>query len=511
MGGRDHCPANSSEIGFPEGRVRGIPFDSMYRTVAISILTLLLGAGAPGADEPPKDLGLTEHAGVELIQIEVIAWPNDGDPSSCDAIDPSDFRVHIRWTEVPVVAVDRVEAPAPEGEVPASAESAVEPIHLVALLFDEWDLYGSPLGEGWAASRSRAFFQARAYLASDPNALVAVLAVGDDLKVISSFEPSSVASAALEAYANSYKSWDALFTHHVNRQRWWRRMKDALRMVDAMRDGRKDVFVLAADAPVDIDNAMEQELYSAEAQRDRLMVHTIDLLSNDRVLPYGLFPLAEAGGGVMFDSGETVTTAVAKLDRMAECRFRISLKPAYSDGEAIAIRKSARLSVSLDRKGFRLKSPKALGAPVERTEESFLTASFSSPSTTSGLSVELEREPRVVSRDGDTAEVEVRFKATATRPLTADALGRLDVFGAFFSPSGGAHGKPLVLWEAPPGQVAGDGVARLASADGVTIKFGTLIRVPAGTVGDLVVAIRSSEDTSLYASQRIEWKVPAGE
>lgn len=482
----------------------------MPRKVAIPILILLLGAGALGADEPPQELGLTEHAGVELIQIEVIAWPNDGDPSSCESIDPSDFRVHIRWTEVPVVAVDRVETPAPEREATAP-DSAVEPIHLVALLFDEWDLYGSPLSDEAVTTRGRAFFQARAYLASDPNALVAILAVGDDLKVVSSFAPPAVASAALEAYANSYKTWDALLTHHINRQRWWRRMKDALHLVDAMRDGRKDVFVLAADAPVDIDNAMEQELLSAEAQRDRLMLHTVDLLWFERVLPYGLFPLAEAGGGVMFGNGDTVTTAVEKLDRMAECRFRISFNATYSDGEAIAIKKSARLSVTLDRKGFRLKSPKAIGAPVETTEESFLTTSFSAPSSSSGLSVQLEREPRVVSREGDDVEVEVRFKATSTRPLTVDELGRIDVFGAFFAPAAGARGKPLVLWEAPPGQVAGDGVARLVSAEGVTVKFGTLIRVPGGTVGNLVVAIRSREDTSLYASQRIEWKVPAGE
>jgi len=74
---------------------------------------------------------------------------------------------------------------------------------------------------------------------------------------------------------------------HANDLYWWRGWTDPVEALGAY-PGRKDVFLLASDVLATAEQAEELMALSQHAQANRVVIHTVDLAWDKRILPLGL-------------------------------------------------------------------------------------------------------------------------------------------------------------------------------------------------------------------------------
>jgi len=367
----------------------------------------IVGATAAGAQEAPAQADYTERVEVRLIQLEVTAWPGDGDFAACHGLTSDDFELSVNGRtrddfSVDAAGVETTATTAVPGLAatgPDDADPDPDPLTLT-LFFDLWhlDLF-FPAAYSCGSTRHRAFEQAREMVRE-------MLRPGDRLLIV------------------TFAGWPRV--HHG----WIRDPEEALRVLDRLevnptvvtartehiRDdallegmnglllalgrypGRKELLYLADDFHLR-DVEMRMADLAARAQANRVTVHSVDLVQHCRTVPclmgglrctpyrspVGLGPIASNTGGRLFRSG-VVSEAVARIREVQGCRYVIS----FPYDAARSKRKRPRVGVRVKRKGLSLRAPVSFQnpdrPPKEREEQDAL---FLLPRFGQGLTAEV--------------------------------------------------------------------------------------------------------------------------
>lgn len=454
--------------------------------VLVALWATVLGAAET---EKPRDVGLVEKLTTQLSQVRVLVTPKDGNLAACNALVPSNFSLTIERKPVPLVAVDQQGA-----SKSISNPNSEEALQFVAILFDEWDL-GCPQDQGDESARARALASVREWLAIDNSSVrAALITLGDDLTVLSGFQTLSDARRTFAAFEERTLGIPQIKAPHVNRQKWWELMRSTMSILGQLTREPKDLMVIAAGVPVDITNTGEQSLLAAEAQRNQVRINTFDPIWDKRVLPIGLSPLAEIGGGSLFSNGATVSTAVSTIEATAQCTFALSFKTPELK------KPRAPLAVSLDRPEFLVRAPSVFGAEIEQTESDDLQVFLAAEEIELGIRI----EPFLIPvRDlGDTMEVQLGFKISTTRPLAADDVGSIAMYGAVWHKAY-KNRAARVYANFGNAQIRGKTLETLTTHGEVTLKFPGVFTVPESTLS-IVVGARSLADDRTKGSRQLE-------
>ena len=330
---------------------------------------------------------------VRLIPISVTLWPKDADIALCDEI-PS-LVTHGKLTVIANGTKRRISAFELAGTNTTqitSGSTARGAIGLnVVLLFDWWHMGETGCGSldrsgfgnraldelgNHTQGAGRAFDWARAFFTS-------TFRPGIDRVMIASFA-GSLEIHSEEWIADPAEAIDLLDAleknprtsfaelRRTNLDDWFENL-GLLAQALGNYPGVKDVFLLASDTPVDIDESTGLSRLSAHFQSSSAQLHVIDLAWDRRagVIPYGLLPISEWTGGHFFtDSSAELATAVRVLRDVASCRISLYFEPDERE-RSVAF---SSLGVTLDDDRFRLEAPKFYAKnPAKEEKELALT------------------------------------------------------------------------------------------------------------------------------------------
>ena len=369
------------------GSVRAVLDHALVtRASAPFVAALLLIAATPSIAEPveePLPLDYSETTRVELVQLEVTAWPRDGETASCQDLRTEDFEVVVNGRLREIVAADRLGAveieeadagqPLPDRERP--------PLTLV-LFFDLWHLdlfyrdYTCPI------TKPLAFDEARKLVRSE-------FREGDRLLLVTFSGWPQIHEGWIRDPAQALRALDRLEVSptvmrasriHQHHDGWIEGMK-SLMLALGRYPGRKEVIYLADDFRFD-EELLKFYDVAARAQANQVFIHAIDLLAPCRALPGPACPGLSVGGlgcsedeqpvalgyvsigagGTLFHHDD-LPAAVRELRRMLGCRYLISFK--MPEGG----KRAPQAKVRLLRSGFQLHYPSSFGNPLREPSE----------------------------------------------------------------------------------------------------------------------------------------------
>jgi hypothetical protein len=477
----------------------------MLRPVVWSALALLLPIAGARAEETLQAPGLKEQVKVERTQFEVIVWPPKDDVAACRTLTKADFELSLARRPFADFELDPLEIPveAPAEGIsgaPATPGAPTAPTsRLVALLFDWWGLGGRSDDE--YSPRTRAFTQARAYIEGHPSDRFVILGLGDDATFCSTtFEPGPEAEATLNRFQAGTDATGFLISGpHLDMRAWRNAVLETVSRLGAMEPREtKDLFVMTTNVFPDSD-VFPDDLRKRTAE-NRVRVNSLDLAWDLHVLPYGLFELSEAGGGVVFTDGATLTTAVQTLDRLRPCTFLITLNVPDSERPL--------LSVTMKQPRFHVTAPEAVGGwfDVVAAENAELKNDFEDPTTELGVRI----TPQLVrlSRGERSAEYALTLLVEKTSGFDAEDVKTLRVYGAVWNkrkPRRGMYADFSAF------RVTEDGLRKIAGSGGEIFRFPDTVKIPNRERSvSVIVSVHGPRDSlsRVSASRRIEVPLP---
>lgn len=315
---------------------------------ALTVLHFTIPMSPAEPPTTPPDSGIVEHVEVREIQVQVTAWPKDGDPARCRTLRKEDFILDVDGAPTPIVSFLSMGETVPvipmEGIPPE--EPTQTPLSIVVLI-DEYH-HSCPMcalrarccGGGetvtpGAIMRHRVYESARQMLRE-------TFRPGDRV-LISTFVFWPIAETGwLEDPAEALEKLDQLErdmrwvrehqagTHMRN---WYDGMMSFFRALGSV-DGPKEILFPTCHFPLTADDAEEIRALGAVALENNAVLHTVDVTSCSLIPgefgcePYEFIgPLAANLGGVRFSAGQGSAGAVQTLRTMTGCQFLLSFKP----------------------------------------------------------------------------------------------------------------------------------------------------------------------------------------
>jgi len=301
-----------------------------------AVLTLSRTSTAEEGPAPAK--AQTEHAEVTLKQVETTLSPKDGNLAECESIAPETFEASLPNGErLPIVHVDRAGVPidaVSSADLPAAQRRG--PIY-IGFYFDLDQLGICPKLDVGDSVVKRAFDSVNAMLVSREMTEHWDETLGDRLMLMSfdgdspTFETGWVGKKAFTSALDTLKNRPFNKREHVHenaRHQALVTLSIALSNQAETAGSTKHIFYLSADLQLDADTG-EATLgnIATAVGAARIELNTIDLLSDKRVLPYGLGTLAWLGQGKLYGNGKTATNAVEDVIGTYEhgCRVIVSI------------------------------------------------------------------------------------------------------------------------------------------------------------------------------------------
>jgi len=466
----------------------------MLRTLGWSTLALVLPFVGAHAEETLLSPGLKERVKVERTQFEVIVWPPKDDVAACPSLTKADFELLLARQPFVDFELDPLGIPS-EGAAPAT------PSRLVALLFDWWGL-GQRGGNDEYNPHARAFLQARAYIEEHPFDRFVIVGLGDEATFRSTtFQPGPEALATLERFKSEIDDTGFLISGpHLDMRDWRNAILDTVSRLGAMEPREtKDLFVLTTSVfprsdtfPGDLGKL---------STHNKVRVNSLDLAWDRRLLPYGVFALSEAGGGVAFTGNATLTTAIKTLDRLRPCTFRITLNVQDS-------KRGLQLSVTMKDRRFRATGPDIVGGWFDAVaaENAELTNDYEGPTTELGVRI----TPRLVrlSSGEQSAEYALTLLVENSGDFDPDDVGTLRVYGAVWNK---LKPRKAMYADFSAFRITGDALAKIAGSGGEIFRFPDTVTIPnRETSVSVIVSVHGPRDSlsRVSASQRIEVSLP---
>ena len=479
----------------------------MLRPLGWSALALLLPVLGARAEETLQAPGLRERVKVERTQFEVIVWPPKDDVATCRSLTKADFELLLDRKPFVEFELDPLEIP-PEAATPGPSEptttpatsATATPSRLVALLFDWWGL--GEQGNDEYSPRTRAFTQARAYIAEHPSDRFVILEISDEANFLSTtFQPGPEALATLDRFEAGTDATGFLIRgQHLDMRGWRDAVLETVRRLGAMEPREtKDLFVMTTDV-FPMSDVFHDDLRKLTTE-NKVRVNSLDLAWDTRLLPYGLFAFSEAGGGVVFTDSATLTTAIQTLDRLRPCTFRITLNVRDS-------KRALPLSVAMRNRRFRVTAPEAVGGRfnVEAAEHAELKNDFENPTTEVGVRI----TPQLVrlSRREGSAEYALTLLVEKTGDFDPEDVSTLRVYGAVWNKL-----KPRTAMYADFSafRITGDGLRKIVDSGAEIFRFPETVRIPNRLRSvSAIVSVHGPRDAHprVAASRRIEVSLP---
>ncbi|MCP3980323.1 MAG: hypothetical protein GY716_13545 [bacterium] len=361
------------------------------RTAAV----LCLAAGLVNAQEPRRS-DVEERVRVDLVQIEVTAWPESGDPAECRDLTADDFELRVGGRAREIYALDRVSTiettiegiPAEPATEPPD-EDAEPPLTMV-LFFDLWHLNLFHRAFTCPMTKPLAFEQARRMVRESfhpGDRLLLVTFAGWPVVHHGWIRDPDEALAALDRLEVNPAVLSVRRMHsHENA------------LIDGIKSlylalgrypGRKEVLYLADDLAFGDLGTRFLEI-AARAQANGISTHAVDLLDACRSIPgppctkgygglgctpwarpLGIGYLATHGGGRVF-ADDDIAEIVREVRRMQGCRYLLAFRKKSNDKK----RRDPKMHIRLTRKGLSLLAPTSFQlpgrAPQERDEQDAL-------------------------------------------------------------------------------------------------------------------------------------------
>jgi hypothetical protein len=291
-----------------------------------------------GADTPAS-ADLHDRVEVKLHQFVTTVSPKNGDLSLCKDVGIDSFEV---WTPdervVPIYSVDRegaVSITPGAGSAPAAKRA---PIYIAFYLdLKSMGEYPNKTGPDNSAA-FRADETVRQMLASDAFRASFKYDLGDRL-LLALFDGSDVEFVTGPTSIDEFgKAFDAIETrtfheqdHLDDRRRWSSLISfgEAFGNAGDTAGATKHVILLSGDFKL---NAKTGELtmsnIASVLQRARVVIHPVDLLWSERVLPAGILTLSWLAQGELFGNGATALDAVEKVIGVYDngCRLIVSVQ-----------------------------------------------------------------------------------------------------------------------------------------------------------------------------------------
>jgi len=478
----------------------------MLRPLVLSALAVLLPVAGARAEETLQAPGLRERVKVERTQFEVIVWPPKDDVAACRSLTNADFDLRLDRRPFVDFKLDPLET-RPEASAPSTSEEPPTPDsapaaqgRLVALLFDWWGL--GQQGTDEYSPHARAFTQARAYIEQHSSDRFVILELGDEATFRSTtFQPGPDALATLDQFeADTVATGFLIRGQHLDMRGWRYALLETVSRLGAMEPREtKDLFVITTDVFPDSD-VFHDDLRKLTSE-NKVRVNTLDLAWDARVLPYGLFALSEAGGGIVFTDSATLTTAIQTLDRLRPCTFRITLNVPDS-------KRALPLSVTMNNPRFRVTAPEALGGrfDVVAAEQAELKNDFDNP--TAELGVRITPQLVRLSRRDRSAEYALTLRVEKTGDFDPEDVGTLRVYGAVWNKL-----KPRTTMYADFSafRITGEALRKMAGSEGEVFRFPETVKIPNREKSvSVIVSVHGPRDSlpRISASRRIEVPLP---
>jgi hypothetical protein len=433
--------------------------------------------------------GPKERVTVERTQFEVIVWPPKDDVAACRSLTNADFELLLARKPFADFTLDPLEL------TPEAAAS-----RLVALLFDWWGL-GRQSADVYSPY-VRAFTQARAYIEEHPSDRFVIVDLGDEATFRSTtFQSGAEALATFDRFeAEINASGFLIHGPHLDRRDWRNAVLETVSRLGAMEPQEtKDLFVMTTSV-FPLSDLFPDDLRKLSTE-NRVRVNTLDLAWDRRVLPFGVFEFAEAGGGVVFTDNATLTTAIQTLDRLRPCTFLITLNVPDST-------RALPLSVTMKNRRFRVTAPEAVGGPfdVAAAEDAELMNDFDDPTTELGVRVTPQLVP--VSRGEKSAEYALTLLIERTGDFDPEDLSTLRVYGAVWNKL-----KPRTAMYADFSayRITGEALRKIDGSGGEIFRFPDTVKIPnrQKTVSVIVSVHGPRESLSrVSAARRIEVSLP---
>jgi hypothetical protein len=483
------------------GRPNRRKIPGMLRPIGWSLLVLLLPVVGARAEETLQAPGLKERVKVERTQFEVIVWPPKDDVAACRSLTKADFELRLARRPFFDFELDPLQIPPEATAQPATpAEAPAPPSRLVALLFDWWGLGGPSIDE--YHPYFRAFAQARAYVEAHPSDRFVILGLGDDATFQSTtFQPGAEALVTLDRFEAETNATGFLINGpHLDMRSWRNAVLETVSRLGAMEPREtKDLFVMTTN--VFPDSILFPDDLRKRTAENRVRVNSLDLAWDLRVLPYGLFELSEAGGGVVFGHSATLTTAIQTLDRLRPCTFLLTLN--VPDSEY-----TLPLSVEMMDRRFRVTAPEAVGGwfDVVAAENAELKNDFEDPTTELGVRI----TPQLVrlSRGEKSAEYALTLLVEKTDDFDVEDVKTLRVYGAVWNklkPRKGMYADFSAF------RLTEDGLRKIAGSGGEIFRFPDTVKIPNREKSvSVIVSVHGPRESlsRVSASRRIEVPLP---
>jgi hypothetical protein len=475
-----------------------IPF--MLRPMAWSVLSLLLPVAGVRAEETLQAPALRERIQVERTQFEVIVWPPKDDVAACRSMTNDDFELRLAHRPFVDFKLDPVGTPP---EAMAQGLSEPTPSRLVALMFNWWGM-SKQGGFDEFSPQFRAFTQARAYIEQHPSDRFVIFGIADEADFLSTtFQSGPDALAALDRYQVDVNASGFLFhSAHLDNRDWHDGVIESVRRLGAMEPlETKDLFVLTADVyDVYFRDLFHGDLSKVTTQ-NKVRVHSLDLAWDLRVLPYGVFAFSEAGGGVVFGNGNTLTTAIETLDRLRPCTFRITLKVPES-------KRALPLSVTMRNPRFRVTAPEAVGGRIDvaAAEQAELKNDYEGPATEVGVRI----TPKLVRLSGGelSADYALTLLVEKTGDFDPEGVDTLLVYGTVWNP---IQPKKAMYADYSAFRITAEGLRKIAESGSEIFRFPDTVTIPnRETDVSVMVSVHGPRESlsRVSASRRIEVPLP---
>lgn len=477
----------------------------MLRPVRWSAFALLLLVVGARAEETLQAPGLQERVKVERTQFEVIVWPPKDDVAACRSLTKADFELRLAREPFVEFELDPLGIPPEAAQEPSEppvtpAPAPAAPSRLVAIVFDWWGL--GEQGTDEYSPRARAFTQARAYIEEHPSDRFVILEIGDEATFRSTtFQPGPEAMATLDRFeADTNGTGFPIRSQHLDMRGWRDAVLEMVTRLGAMEPREtKDLFVMTTDVFPESD-VFHDDLRKLTTE-NKVRVNTLDLAWDMRVLPDGLFAFSEAGGGVVFTDGATLTTAIQTLDRLRPCTFQITLNVPDS-------KRAIPLSVKMTNRRFRVTAPEAVGGrfDVVAAEHAELKNDFENPTTEAGVRI----TPQLVrlSRRGRSADYALTLLVEKTSDFDPEDVNTLRVYGAVWN-----NRKPRTAMYADFSafRITGEGLRKVAESGSEIFRFPETVKIPNRERSvSVIVSVHGPRDllSPVSASRRIEVSLP---